>query len=95
MSNIPTRFTLAGIIAGLMLADNWGDVADEINHLHDVVGMDRPEGNFSDGWTDEDRKRVGLEPEEKKTWPSEEPHNNANDCVAAGCDGKCGERNGP
>lgn len=87
MSNIPTRFTLAGIIAGLMLADNLGDVADEINHLHDLIGLDRPEGNFSDGWTDKDLKRVGLEPE-KTIWPEEEPHTTEN-CKGPDCDPRC------
>lgn len=64
MSNIPERFSLLGIIGGLMLSENLGDVHDEINHLHDLVGLPRPEGGFLDGWTDQDMRNVGLEPEE-------------------------------
>ena len=63
MANIDKRFSLLGILAGLMVSENLGDVHDEINHLCDLIGIDRPEGNFVDGWTDEDLKRVGEEPE--------------------------------
>lgn len=62
-SNIPERFTLLGIIGGLMVTENEGDVHDEINHLCDLVGIPRPEGDFLDGWTDQDLRSVGLEPE--------------------------------
>lgn len=59
----PSRFSLVGIIGGLMLSDHLGDVHDEIIHLHDLIGMPRPEGNYLDGWTDEDFLNVGIEPE--------------------------------
>jgi hypothetical protein len=52
------RFTLRGITRALMLAENLGDVHDEINHLHDLLGIPRPEGNFLDGWTDTDFRAV-------------------------------------
>jgi hypothetical protein len=55
----PKRFSLLGIIGGLMVADNMGDVHEEINHLCDLVGIDRPEGNFLDGWTTADYDRLG------------------------------------
>jgi hypothetical protein len=58
MSSVPHRFSLLGIIVGLMVADNLGDVADEINHLCDLAGIPRPEGNFLDGWTDRDWRNV-------------------------------------
>lgn len=60
----PPRFSMLGIIRGLMLADNLGDVHDEINHLHDLVGLPRPEGSFEEGWTPADFRNVGLDPEE-------------------------------
>lgn len=56
------RMSLMGILGGLMMADTWGDVQDEIDHLHDAIGIDRPEGNRADGYTPEDLKRVGLVP---------------------------------
>lgn len=56
---IEKRFSLTGIIGALMVADNMGDVHDEINHLHDLVGIPRPEGNFLDGWTEQDWKNLG------------------------------------
>lgn len=69
MSNIetapdgePNRFSLLGIIGALMVADNMGDVHDEINHLHDLVGVPRPEGNFLDGWTEQDWRNLRQEP---------------------------------
>lgn len=55
------RFALLGIIGGLMCADNLGDVHDEINHLHDLVGLPRPEGNFQDGWTEADWAKLMVE----------------------------------
>lgn len=61
MPDIPQRFSLLGIIGGLMHADNLGDVHDEINHLHDLIGLPRPEGNFLDGWTDQDRANLREE----------------------------------
>lgn len=52
------------VLRGLMLAENFGDVHDEINLLHDHFGLPRPEGNFLDGWTDSDWRAVGFEPED-------------------------------
>ncbi len=60
MTNVPERFSLRGIIRGLLLSDHLGDVADEINHLCDLVGIARPEGNFMDGWTEQDKNLYGL-----------------------------------
>jgi len=54
MSAPPERGSLLGIIGGLMVAENPGDVHDEINLLCDLAGVPRPEGNFLQGWTDED-----------------------------------------
>jgi hypothetical protein len=59
-SNVPERFSLRGIIAGLMLADHFGDVADEINHLHDLIGLPRPEGGFVGGWAESDFAALGM-----------------------------------
>jgi hypothetical protein len=59
-SNVPERFSLIGIISGLMVADNLGDVHEEINHLHDLVGLPRPEGNFLDGWTEQDFRQLNM-----------------------------------
>lgn len=56
-TNVPDRFSLLGIIRGLMLADNLGDVRDEIDHLCDLAGVARPEGGFVDGWTAQDQER--------------------------------------
>lgn len=61
MSNVPRRFSLQGILGGLMLAENLGDVHDEIDHLHDLIGIPRPEGNHLDGWTDQDLANLGDE----------------------------------
>lgn len=61
----PTVPTLLDIIGGLMFAENMGDVHDEIIRLCRVAGIPEPEGNFEDGWTDDDLIRVGLEPEEE------------------------------
>lgn len=63
MTNVPERFSLRGIIAGLMVSENMGDVHEEINHLHDLVGLPRPEGNFLDGWTRDDWAQLGREDE--------------------------------
>jgi len=38
MSNVPTRFSLLGIIGGLMVSENLGDVHDEVDHLCDLAG---------------------------------------------------------
>ena len=55
----PDRHSLLGIIGGLMVAENLGDVHDEILHLCDLAGIPRTEGNFLDGWTDRDWLNVG------------------------------------
>jgi len=57
------RLSLLGIIGALMLADNLGDVHEEINHLHDLVGISRPEGNFLEGWAPSDWRNVRNERE--------------------------------
>lgn len=57
-SNVPYRFSLRGIIRGLMLSENLGDVHDEVNHLCDLAGIPRPAGNFEEGWTDADWRNV-------------------------------------
>ena len=57
-SNVHRRFSLLGIIGGLMVAENLGDVHDEINHLCDLAGIPRPEGDFEEGWTAEDWENV-------------------------------------
>lgn len=44
-----------------MLSENLGDVHDEINHLHDLVGLPQPSGNFLEGWKTEDLLRVGVD----------------------------------
>lgn len=44
-----------------MVADNMGDVHEEINHLHDLLGLPRPEGNFLQGWTEDDLQRVDVD----------------------------------
>ena len=51
--------SLLGIIGGLMVAENLGDVHDEINFLCDLVGIPQPEGDFLDGWTEQDWRNVG------------------------------------
>lgn len=57
--SVDQRFSLLGIIGGLMLSEHLGDVHDEINHLCDLAGIERPEGDYEDGWTDADWGRVG------------------------------------
>ena len=52
------RLSLLGIIGGLMMCENLGDVHEEIDSLCDLAGIPRPEGGFTDGWTDEDKERV-------------------------------------
>jgi hypothetical protein len=48
---IPPRGSLLGIIGGLMMAENLGDVHDEIDLLCDLAGVPRPTGDASEGWT--------------------------------------------
>lgn len=45
----------------LMLAENLGDVHDEINALHKALGLPLPEGDFLEGFTDQDLKTVAPE----------------------------------
>lgn len=45
-------------IRSLMLAENLGDVHDVINRLCVEAGVDRLEGDFLEGWTDEDFAKV-------------------------------------
>jgi len=59
--NINPRFSMLGIVRGLMLSENLGDVHDEINHLHDLLGFPRPTGNFLEGWTPEDFKTLNYD----------------------------------
>lgn len=54
----PSRFSLLGIIGALMTADHLGDVADEINHLCDLAGVPRPEGDHLAGWTADDWRNI-------------------------------------
>lgn len=65
MTQPDERSQLLAVLRGLMLAENLGDVHDQINRLHDVLSIPRPEGSFLEGeeWTDQDRRNVGLEPE--------------------------------
>ena len=63
---MPTdRGSLLGIIQGLMVAENLGDVHDELNLLHDLVGIPRPEGGFLMGWTEQDWANVTPGGEER------------------------------
>ena len=63
--SVSKRFSLLGIIGGLMVADTLGDVHEEILHLCDLAGVPRPEGNFIDGWTGEDWRNIGEEVEDE------------------------------
>lgn len=56
MPDADRRFSLMGIIGGLMLSENLGDVHNEINLLCDLAGVGRLEGGF-DEWTARDRQR--------------------------------------
>lgn len=56
--SVEPRFSLLGIIGALMVAENMGDVADEIDHLCDLAGLPQPEGDFLDGWTEQDWANV-------------------------------------
>jgi hypothetical protein len=44
-----------------MVAENMGDVHDEINFLCELVGIPEPTGNFLDGWTARDWRNVGRD----------------------------------
>ena len=58
-----SRHSLLGIIGALMASENMGDVHDEINFLCDLVGIPCPEGDFLGGWTNQDWRNIGHEPE--------------------------------
>jgi hypothetical protein len=60
-SNVTYRFSLFGIINGLMVSENLGDIHDELNHLCDLVGIPRFEGNFEEGWSHRDWASVKQE----------------------------------
>lgn len=45
-------------IKSLMVAENFGDVHDEIDRLRSLVGLQHLEGGFEDGWTKADWKGV-------------------------------------
>lgn len=64
MTSTPSRFSLLGIIGGLMTCEHLGDVHDEIGHLCDLAGIPRPEGSYIDGWTAQDWRNVGRDPDE-------------------------------
>ena len=53
------RGSLLGILGGLMASENLGDVHDEINLLCDLIGIAQPDGDFQEGWTDDDWHRAG------------------------------------
>lgn len=57
----PARTSLLGIIGGLMLAENLGDVHDEILLLCDLAGIERFDGSFLEGWTEDDFISVGID----------------------------------
>ena len=54
------RERLLRAIGSLMLSENGGDVHDVINRLCDLAGIQRPDGDFLDGWTEADFQRIGL-----------------------------------
>lgn len=56
--------SLIGVLRGLMLSENLGDVRDEIDFLCDIIGIPRFDGDYLDGWTDDDYRSVGIEPED-------------------------------
>lgn len=46
---------------GLMVADHLGDVHEEIAVLRAAIGLPEADGNFLDGWTEDDWQ--GIDPE--------------------------------
>ena len=56
----PDRFSLLGIVRGLMMAENLGDVHDELFNICDLIGIPRFVGGYEYGWTDQDLESVGL-----------------------------------
>jgi len=57
---LPERSSLRGIIRGLMVSNDLGDVRDQIDCLCDLAGIARPEGGFVDGWTNNDFVSVAV-----------------------------------
>lgn len=56
------RQWIMSVTRSLMVADNLGDVHDQINRLHHLLHLPEPEGDFSDGFTEQDFERL-LTPE--------------------------------
>lgn len=54
----PERDSIEGIVGGLMVAENMGDVHDEFRLVCWRAGVPEPEGDFINGFSDEDRDRV-------------------------------------
>lgn len=48
------RSSIEGIVGGLMVAENMGDVHDEFDLLVARAGLEPLEGNFLEGFTDRD-----------------------------------------
>ena len=48
------------ILRGLMGSEHMGDVSREINKMHDLLNLPRPQGDPCDGYTDEDWDAVEL-----------------------------------
>ena len=57
---ITERAMLLAAIRSLMVAENGGDMHEVLNQLCDLAGLPRPQGDYLDGWADEDYLRVGL-----------------------------------
>lgn len=55
--NAADRSVILSVMEGLMLSDHLGDVHDELMALGGLVGVDL-EGDFVEGWTDEDMEAV-------------------------------------
>lgn len=54
------REALLSAIRSLMVADNFGDVHDALNGLHRLAELPEPEGDYLDGWTEDDKARAGF-----------------------------------
>lgn len=55
------REALLGAMQTLMVADNFGDVHEVLNALHDLADLPHPEGDYLQGWTESDYANVGFE----------------------------------
>lgn len=51
---------LVPIIRSLMFSENMGDVHEVIDRLCKMAGIPVPEGDFLDGWTDQDLRNVNA-----------------------------------